>query len=70
MTQNELRTKLESYDLKGATMKQLLADSVEQRHATVITIHIPFVSVTTDEDATGASVRTRGNASVHPVRRY
>lgn len=26
MTQEELRTKLESYDLKGVTMKQLLAD--------------------------------------------
>lgn len=26
MTQNELRAKLESYDLKGATIKQLLAD--------------------------------------------
>lgn len=26
MTQEELRAKLESYDLKGATMKQLLAD--------------------------------------------
>ena len=26
MTQEELRTKLESYDLKGATIKQLLAD--------------------------------------------
>lgn len=26
MTQNELRAKLESYDLKGATIKQLIAD--------------------------------------------
>lgn len=26
MTQEELRAKLESYDLKGATIKQLLAD--------------------------------------------
>ncbi len=26
MTQEELRAKLESYDLKGATLKQLLAD--------------------------------------------
>lgn len=26
MTQEELRTRLESYDLKGATLKQLLAD--------------------------------------------
>lgn len=26
MTQDELRAKLESYDLKGATIKQLLAD--------------------------------------------
>lgn len=48
----------------------MIVVSVEQRHATVITLYIPFVSVTTDEDATGASVRTRGDASVHPVRRY
>lgn len=33
MTQNELRAKLESYDLKGATLKQLLADRDSAREA-------------------------------------
>lgn len=48
----------------------MIVVSVEQRHPTTSRTTYYFVSVTTDEDVSGASVRTRGDASVHPVRRY
>ena len=48
----------------------MIVVSVEQGHTTYQSRTTTIVSVTTIEDVSGASVRTRDDASVHPVRRY